>query len=78
MRLLTPRGVGGIAVLALEGADRDRSAELLRVGGRPLDFTLPQDDTVVYASGHPGMIADLKTKIPPKGWKFKEERFWKE
>ena len=42
------------------------------------NFNLPQDDTVVYASGHPGMIADLKTKILPKGWKFKEERFWKE
>ena len=40
-------------------------------------FNLPQDDTMVYTCGHPGMIADLKAKIPPKGWKFKEERFWK-
>ena len=40
-------------------------------------FNPPQDDTVVYTCGHPGMIADLKSKIPPKGWKFKEERFWK-
>ena len=40
-------------------------------------FNSPQDDTTVYTCGHPGMIADLKTKIPPKGWKFKEERFWK-
>ena len=41
-------------------------------------FRLPQDDTMVYACGHPGMIEDVKEKIPPKGWKFKEERFWKE
>lgn len=40
-------------------------------------FNPPQDDTTVYTCGHPGMIADLKGKIPPKGWKFKEERFWK-
>jgi NAD(P)H-flavin reductase len=33
---------------------------------------------MVYACGHPGMIADAKDRIPPKGWKFKEERFWKE
>ena len=39
MRLLTPPGAGGIAVLALEGADRDRSAALLRWRGRPLDLT---------------------------------------
>ena len=42
------------------------------------NFNLPQDDTMVYACGHPGMIADLKGKLPLKGWNFKEERFWKE
>ncbi len=41
-------------------------------------FDLPRDDTLVYACGHPGMIADVKTKVTAKGWKFKEERFWKE
>lgn len=41
-------------------------------------FDLPKNDTRVYMCGHPGMIEDLKTKIPPKGWKFIEERFWKE
>ena len=41
-------------------------------------FKLPQDDTLVYACGHPGMISDVKDRIIPKGWKFKEERFWKE
>lgn len=41
-------------------------------------FNPPKDDTRVYACGHPGMIEDVKEKIPPKGWKFKEERFWKQ
>ena len=41
-------------------------------------FNLPQDDTMVYACGHPGMIEDAREKVRPKGWKFKEERFWKE
>ena len=41
-------------------------------------FKLPQDDTMVYACGHPGMISDVKDRVIPKGWKFKEERFWKE
>ena len=41
-------------------------------------FNLPKDDTLVYACGHPGMIEDMKAKLPPQGWRFKEERFWKE
>lgn len=41
-------------------------------------FHLPKDDTLVYACGHPGMIEDMKEKLPPQGWRFKEERFWKE
>ena len=41
-------------------------------------FELPLDDTLVYACGHPGMIEDLKAKLPQLGWRFKEERFWKE
>ncbi len=41
-------------------------------------FHLPKDDTLVYACGHPGMIEDLKAKLPSQGWRFKEERFWKE
>ena len=39
---------------------------------------LPKDDTLVYACGHPGMIEDMKAKLPSQGWRFKEERFWKE
>ena len=41
-------------------------------------FELPMDDTMVYTCGHPGMIEDVKAKIPPKGWKFVEERLWKQ
>lgn len=41
-------------------------------------FQPPMDDTLVYACGHPGMIEDVKAKLPPLGWRFKEERFWKE
>jgi ferredoxin--NADP+ reductase len=41
-------------------------------------FDLPKDDTLVYTCGHPGMIADVKEQVTPQGWKFKEERFWKE
>ena len=41
-------------------------------------FNLPKDDTLIYACGHPGMIEDMKAKLPAQGWRFKEERFWKE
>ena len=37
-----------------------------------------QEDTVVYTCGHPGMIADVKAKVVPQGWRYKEERFWKQ
>lgn len=40
-------------------------------------FELPQDDTLVYACGHPGMISDAKERVTAKGFKFTEERFWK-
>jgi ferredoxin--NADP+ reductase len=40
-------------------------------------FGLSIDDTKVYACGHPGMIEDMKEKLPPQGWNFIEERFWK-
>ncbi len=41
-------------------------------------YELPRDDTMIYACGHPGMIADAKEKCAPAGWNFIEERFWKE
>ena len=39
-------------------------------------FNLSKDDTKVYACGHPGMIEDMKGKLPAQGWNFIEERFW--
>ena len=41
-------------------------------------FNPPKDDTLVYACGHPGMIEDTKSKLTVQGWRFTEERFWKE
>lgn len=41
-------------------------------------FNLPKEDTMIYACGHPGMIADAKEKAALTGWNFIEERFWKE
>ena len=41
-------------------------------------LNLPKDDTLVYACGHPGMIEEMKAKLPPQGWRVKAERFWKE
>ena len=41
-------------------------------------FGLPQDDTAIYACGHPGMIEEVRENLKPKGWKVWEERFWKE
>ncbi|MFY9457791.1 MAG: FAD-binding oxidoreductase [Candidatus Spechtbacterales bacterium] len=38
---------------------------------------LRADKTLIYACGHPGMINDVKARLLPKGWKVKEERFWK-
>lgn len=40
-------------------------------------FGLRPEDTLVYACGHPGMIEDVKERLLPKGWRVKEERFWK-
>ncbi|MBF8266747.1 MAG: Ferredoxin--NADP reductase [Dehalococcoidia bacterium] len=42
------------------------------------EFGLPQKETLVYACGHPGMIEDVKARLTPKGFKIKEERFWKQ
>ena len=39
---------------------------------------LKQDDTLIYACGHPGMIEDVKARLVPKGYAVDEERFWKE
>ena len=41
-------------------------------------FDLAPDSTVVYACGHPGMIEDVNEQLNPKGFKVKEERYWKQ
>ena len=42
------------------------------------DWGLDISSTVAYACGHPGMIEDVKERLIPKGFKVKEERFWKQ
>ena len=37
-----------------------------------------RDGTLVYACGHPGMIEDVKARMGHAGYRFREERFWKE
>ena len=39
---------------------------------------LEKAHTLVYACGHPGMITGLKEDLLPGGWRFKEERFWRD
>ncbi|MGH2541843.1 MAG: ferredoxin--NADP reductase [Ardenticatenaceae bacterium] len=41
-------------------------------------FGLKQNDTLIYACGHPAMIEDVKARFIPKGFAIEEERFWKE
>ncbi|MSQ34176.1 MAG: ferredoxin--NADP reductase [Dehalococcoidia bacterium] len=39
---------------------------------------LKPEDTMVYACGHPGMVATIKSDLGAQGFKVKEERFWRE
>ena len=41
-------------------------------------FALPQSETLVYACGHPGMIETSREIVTAAGWRWIEERFWKE
>jgi len=41
-------------------------------------FSLDPKSTLVYACGHPGMIEDVKQRLVSKGYKVKEEKFWRE
>jgi ferredoxin--NADP+ reductase len=79
-----PETVKFIPTVSRPGEERNASwgGEAGRVNNlvrKYLDFFGPsQDDTKVYACGHPGMIAAVKEEAVPQGWKFIEERFWKE
>jgi len=41
-------------------------------------FSLDPKSTLVYACGHPGMIEDVKQRLGSKGYKVKEEKYWRE
>ena len=41
-------------------------------------FDLEQPQTLVYACGHPGMIEASRKIVSADGWRWTEERFWKE
>lgn len=41
-------------------------------------FSLDPKSTLVYACGHPGMIEDVKQRLGAKGYKVKEEKYWRE
>jgi ferredoxin--NADP+ reductase len=42
------------------------------------EFSLDSASTLFYACGHPGMIEEVKQVGVSKGYKFKEEKFWRE
>ncbi len=41
-------------------------------------FNLSKDDALIYACGHPGMIETSREIVTADGWRWTEERFWKE
>ncbi len=41
-------------------------------------FGLDKSDALIYACGHPGMIETSREIVTAEGWKWTEERFWKE
>ena len=42
------------------------------------DNNIDPETSIVYACGHPGMIEDVKERMERAGYRFKEERFWKD
>ena len=41
-------------------------------------FGLDRSQTLIYACGHPGMIEASREIVTADGWRWTEERFWKE
>jgi NAD(P)H-flavin reductase len=39
-------------------------------------WALPQDQTLVYLCGHPGMIKDATATLVPRGWTVRAEQYW--
>ncbi len=42
------------------------------------EFALDRSQTLIYACGHPGMIEASREIVTADGWRWTEERFWKE
>lgn len=38
----------------------------------------PKQDAVVYLCGNPGMIADAKARLLPRGWSVVQEQYWQQ
>ncbi len=41
-------------------------------------FNLNRNSTLIYGCGHPGMIEASREIVTVQGWRWDEERFWKE
>jgi NAD(P)H-flavin reductase len=41
-------------------------------------FGLVPESTIAYACGHPVMIEDVATRLTPRGFTVKEEKYWQE
>lgn len=39
-------------------------------------FSLSHENTLIYASGHPGMVDDVMTQARGKGFRVKVEKYW--
>lgn len=48
------------------------------VAGLLEQFALDRSQTLIYACGHPGMIEASREIVTADGWRWTEERFWKE
>ena len=42
------------------------------------EFDLNRENTLIYGCGHPGMIEASREIVTAQGWRWDEERFWKE
>ena len=40
-------------------------------------YSLDPTHTIVYACGHPGMVDDVKKRLSIKGYRVKEEKYWR-
>ena len=73
-------------VPAISRPAEDRNAGWEGVGGRLNNivanqlekFCMDRSQTLVYACGHPGMIESCREIVTGDGWRWIEERFWKE